>query len=173
MRNYGFGMQRAVFSLCVSLALAQLACGEEIGMPIEPQPTPTALDPENRDSMTLRLELFVADVQASADFYTGVLGFVLAQDDPSYTVVRAGEVLIALGPYNALPGSHHFQPEIGAQRLGLGTEIVLEVDDVENLYDAVAETGYPISSELQQRPWGLTDFRVVDPDGYYLRPTSR
>ncbi len=26
---------------------------------------------------------------------------------------------------------------------------------------------------LLVRPWGLTDFRVADPDGYYLRITSR
>ena len=27
--------------------------------------------------------------------------------------------------------------------------------------------------DLQDRPWGLTDFRILDPAGYYLRITSR
>jgi hypothetical protein len=28
-----------------------------------------------------------------------------------------------------------------------------------------------ISEPLQLRPWGLYDFRLTDPDGYYLRIT--
>ena len=32
---------------------------------------------------------------------------------------------------------------------------------------------WPISSPLQVQPWGLSDFRTIDPDGYSLRLTSR
>jgi hypothetical protein len=32
--------------------------------------------------------------------------------------------------------------------------------------------GYPISSTLQERSWGARDFRVVDPEGYYIRFTE-
>jgi hypothetical protein len=28
-----------------------------------------------------------------------------------------------------------------------------------------------LAEPLTDRPWGLRDFRVVDPDGYYLRVT--
>ena len=28
-----------------------------------------------------------------------------------------------------------------------------------------------ISEELRLQPWGLHDFRLADPDGYYLRIT--
>jgi uncharacterized glyoxalase superfamily protein PhnB len=52
-------------------------------------------------------------------------------------------------------------------------EIVLEVDDVVGWRDRVLASGYPILEPLQERPWGLTDFRIADPDGYYLRLTSR
>jgi hypothetical protein len=30
-----------------------------------------------------------------------------------------------------------------------------------------------MEEDLQPRPWGLEDFRLVDPDGYYLRVTFR
>jgi uncharacterized glyoxalase superfamily protein PhnB len=50
---------------------------------------------------------------------------------------------------------------------------VLEVDDVEAFYRHVVSSNWPRAAELQRRPWGLTDFRVVDPDGYYWRVTSR
>jgi lactoylglutathione lyase len=37
----------------------------------------------------------------------------------------------------------------------------------------VLDSGHPVFELPQQRPWGLWDFRIVDPDGYYLRVTSR
>jgi uncharacterized glyoxalase superfamily protein PhnB len=61
-----------------------------------------------------------------------------------------------------------------AARRGLGVEIVLEVDDVKSFFEKVKASGYKgVLSPLQQRAWGMTDFRVADPDGYYLRVTSR
>ncbi len=51
-------------------------------------------------------------------------------------------------------------------------EIVLEVEDVDGWYRRVSDSGYPVSEPLRERPWGLRDFRIVDPDGYYLRLTS-
>jgi lactoylglutathione lyase len=52
-------------------------------------------------------------------------------------------------------------------------EIVIEVDGVEWWRDRVAASGHTILAPLQDRPWGLRDFRISDPDGYYLRITSR
>jgi len=52
-------------------------------------------------------------------------------------------------------------------------EIVLKVDNVQEDYRSVHASGHPIVEELQERPWGLTDVRIVDPDGYYLRITAR
>jgi hypothetical protein len=50
---------------------------------------------------------------------------------------------------------------------------VLEVDDVKAVYKQVQLARHKILSPLARRPWGLTDFRIADPDGYYLRITSR
>jgi len=33
--------------------------------------------------------------------------------------------------------------------------------------------GWPLAEDLQDRPWGLKDFRILDPAGYYLRITDR
>jgi uncharacterized glyoxalase superfamily protein PhnB len=54
---------------------------------------------------------------------------------------------------------------------GYGVEVVLMVTDVESYYRKVKEFATVISP-LSLRPWGLKDFRVVDPFGYYLRITS-
>ncbi len=124
--------------------------------------------------MTLRLELFVSDMQTSIDFYTNVLGFEQLDDDESYVPVRSGAVTIGLGPSAGLHPLHHFLPEVTKSRRGLGVEIVLEVDDVKAFYEKVKASGYQGKiSPLRKQSWGLTDFRVVDPDGYYLHITDR
>jgi hypothetical protein len=39
--------------------------------------------------------------------------------------------------------------------------------------DQITAAGWPITEDLRDRPWGLRDFRVLDPAGYYLRITDR
>jgi lactoylglutathione lyase len=60
-----------------------------------------------------------------------------------------------------------------ARRPPVGTETVLEVDDLASERSRVVAAGWPLEEDLQVRPWGLTDFRILDPAGYYLRITSR
>lgn len=55
----------------------------------------------------------------------------------------------------------------------VGVELVLEVDDLREELDRVERAGWPLEEALQARPWGLQDFRILDPSGYYLRITER
>ena len=81
---------------------------------------------------------------------------------------------MGIGPVAKLPEEGgYFGLDIATLRRGLGVEIVLEVDDVDGCQERVADSGHPILEPLQERPWGLRDFRIIDPDGYYLRVTSR
>lgn len=120
----------------------------------------------------LRLELFVDDLGKSEQFYAGVLGFERVRNEGGYAVVRMGTVEFGLGTVGSLPSKHYFRPEIGKERKGLGTEIVIEVDDVNAAFERVKKSGHTILTPLGKRPWGLTDFRLADPDGYYLRISS-
>ena len=121
----------------------------------------------------LRLELFVADVAASVAFYRDVLGFVVERDEPGYVPMRLGDARIAIGAQSGLPPGHHFGPEALSRQKGVGVEIVIEVDDIQESHQRAVESGYPLSKSLTPQPWGLTDFRIVDPDGYYVRVTSK
>ena len=58
------------------------------------------------------------------------------------------------------------------RRPPVGVELVLEVDDVDAELERVRMSGWPIDEQLQERPWGLRDFRLIDPSGYYLRLTN-
>ena len=124
-------------------------------------------------SMTLRLELFVTDLPASVDFYCRVLGFESNEaHSDGYTSLSRGKVQLALNRRDTLPDEHPIRFG-AAERPGLGVEIVLEVDDVAAICEHVQVQKWPVASPLQRQTWGSTDFRLVDPDGYYLRITSR
>ena len=125
--------------------------------------------------MILRFEIFTADTKRSVEFYKNILRFEHTREDVNdrYHVVKRGSVQIGIGLAEKLKENHYFRPEILEQRKGLGVEIVLEVDDILKEYDEVKKTRYSIESPLVKREWGLIDFRLVDPDGYYLRITSR
>jgi len=123
--------------------------------------------------MTVRFELFVKDTHATADFYTRILGFQCDTDTGPYIQARSGSVRIGICDQSSLPEEHHFSPAALQGQKGVGTEIVLEVDNLDAFYERVMKSGYAIREDLAKRPWGLRDFRLVDPDGYYLRITEK
>ena len=106
--------------------------------------------------MRVRLELFVEDMETSIGFYTRVLGFEVARNEPGdYASLRNGDVVFGIGPICKLPeGDGYFTR-------------------VNEWHRRVVASGHPVFEPPQKRPWSLRDFRIVDPDGYYLRLTSR
>lgn len=132
--------------------------------------SPGSTGADAAQGMTLRIEIFTDDLDAFVKFYTEVLGFTLTVDQRGtgypYAAVEHGRVRI--GAARAWE-----QVDSKARTPPAGVEIVLEVDDVTAFRDRVQATGHPLEQDLQSRPWGLTDFRLHDPAGYYLRITSK
>jgi len=119
---------------------------------------------------TLRIELFVECLDAFADFYVRVLGFEIADDrrdgSDGYVSVRRGAVKVgAVRSWTVVDRDRRSVPT--------GTELVLEVDDLAAEYSRVLDTGWDVEGPMSTRPWGLRDFRLHDPDGYYWRITAR
>jgi lactoylglutathione lyase len=120
--------------------------------------------------LTLRFEIFPDELDATVDFYTRVLGFTL-------TVDRRTEV----HPYLALErdgvrigaASRPGQGNREYRRPPTGVELVFEVDDLAVELDRLRKADWPLAEDPQVRPWGVEDFRVLDPSGYYLRITNR
>ncbi len=50
---------------------------------------------------------------------------------------------------------------------------MVEVRDVIALRDGFVAKGIRLAEDLRERPWGVTDVRVTDPDGYFWRFTNR
>jgi lactoylglutathione lyase len=82
--------------------------------------------------ISLRFEIFPADVNVTADFYTRVLAFELIVDRRARSLPRP---------------EARFRPH--RSRRPTDTTVIAD------------------------RPWGVRDFRLLDPDGYYLRITER
>ena len=119
--------------------------------------------------MTLRFEIFPADLDATVDFYQRVLGFQLTDDrrgQDDYVALRRGAVRVG-AVLDPVPDAR------AARRPPAGLELVLEVDDVAAERDRVLAAGWPLDDDLRDQVWGLRDFRILDPDGYYLRITNR
>ena len=125
----------------------------------------------------VRFELFVDDVERSLAFCGAALGLqpTPGYDPQGYVPVSAGRVRIGLQRHSALSARHHFRPSHFAGPRGGGVEIVVEVDDVDAAFARAREAAVIHGGQIEPlaaRPWGLTDFRLIDPDGYYIRVTS-
>ncbi len=117
-----------------------------------------------------------AQLDATAEFYTQVLGFTLGRDQRAehhyYLSLERDHPRIgaarATGPHNPT------QPSPAQRRPPPGVELVDEVDDAVLDRDLVVAAERPLPGEdLRDRPSGLRDFRVGDPSSYYLRVTDR
>jgi len=121
-------------------------------------------------SATFRCEIFPVELDATVVFYVEVLGFHVVRDERNgahpYLALERGQVRLGAAGGGQVP-------DRGQRRPPVGVELVLEVDDVNADRSRVASAGWPVLEDLTIRPWGLQDFRVLDPDGYYWRVTER
>lgn len=119
---------------------------------------------------TLRCEIFPADLDATAAFYVDVLAFEIVRDERDrqapYLALRREDVHLGAAQRAAVADEQQRRPPVGV-------ELVLEVDDLEADRARVAAAGWPVAEDITPRPWGLRDFRLLDPDGWYWRLTTR
>jgi lactoylglutathione lyase len=117
----------------------------------------------------LRIEVFPEDLDRFVDFYVNVLRFEVADDRRGgahpYVSVRRGAIRIG-----ATPAWQEVNRDL--RSVPTGIELVIEVDDLIAERNAIIASGHSLAEDLTERPWGLSDFRLFDPDGYYLRFTT-
>ena len=127
----------------------------------------------------LRIEIFPSDLQRCVDFYTRVLRFELVKHEPedgyAYFARDAVRIGVAVKRTDEYPdAAKDPSSRFLLRNWPTCAELVLEVEDLENerahvvgaASDAAAITGIVLQE------WGLRDFRLRDPDGYYIRITE-
>ena len=118
------------------------------------------------------VEFFVRDVERSIAFYRS-LGFSVAKRYEDWILMQRGDIKLALqSDAHVVAGPHYFTPNIGQIPRGTGVEISIQVTDVDAEYIRAKTAGLNIVKPIQDRPWKARDFRLADPDGYFLRITS-
>jgi hypothetical protein len=133
----------------------------------------TARRPPLRRPGFLFLELGTAKIDDYIDFFRDVAEFQLLRREGRYAELETerGELLL-IDPA-MLPEGHPFHGKITGTGQGLGVEIGVVVADLDKAHAAAARhPAWKISSGIVLRPWGVRDFRVLAPDGYYVRFTE-
>ncbi len=96
-----------------------------------------------------------------------VLRFTLERDERAEGYVALVRDAVRVG------AARRDEEDPALRRPPAGVELVLEVDDLDAELAHVLAQGWPLDEPLRERPWGLRDVRLLDPDGYYWRLTSR
>ncbi len=108
-----------------------------------------------------RFVIAVQDLQKSAAFYRGVLGFQIHKvPDPGFLLYTNGNCTIFAG---LCPGS------LPPSELGDHSYFAyLEVDEIDAFYDLVRSKGATICKTLRDEPWGMREFGLVTADGHRI-----
>jgi lactoylglutathione lyase len=124
------------------------------------------------------IELHVPDFKAVKEFYSK-LGFRKVWEYPpkeqsGYLVMKREKSIIAFFCGNSQVYNHpYFRKFPKKTPRGFGVEIAVYISDqpIEKYYESVIKKigKKYIVEELKTKPWGLKDFRITDPFGYYLR----
>ncbi len=130
--------------------------------------------PDPRELAAITVELFVPDVEASVRFCTEKLGFdlirleremVSGREQATFAIVGVGDavMMLAHGSLYVRGGEGRTTPR------GVGIDTRIVVDDVDAMYRRATNNGVTIVHDIGDRPYGLRDFIIRDPDGFRLR----
>lgn len=108
-------------------------------------------------------QLLVDDLERSLTFYEGRLAFAreFTYVDFYAGVTRGGAVI-------HLKCAPKQKAELAHRKAGEHLDAYLIVTGIRELHDEFVQRGAPIVKPLEERPWGMLDFYVEDPDGYIL-----
>lgn len=101
-----------------------------------------------------------ADIEQSVRFYKEVLGF-----DNSWTY--GDPPTFGSASWGAVSVMFCHQSDLATKVAG--HQHWFNADDVDELYALHLERGAKIVSEIEDKPWGMREYTVIDPSGYHLR----
>ncbi len=104
-------------------------------------------------------ELPSLNLSASVEYYRTKLGFQLAMEMPGgrYAVVERDDVAI-----------HLFEDDGGPSRVA----IHIFTQGLDELHRELQGRGARVSQDIERKPWGNRDFRVMDDSGNELKFTE-
>ncbi len=118
-----------------------------------------------------RVKLYVNDIEKSLLFYEEVIGLKLYKRNMHAVRFNHDQFSLLLASDSTLNENHYFYDR--KERKGNGFELIIVIDHIEDVYERCKENRCTIQEDIQTYPWEMRGFKVVDPDGYFLRITSK
>jgi len=101
---------------------------------------------------------FVSDVKRAAEFYHGILGLKILEQDEHWASISLNGSRLGLHK-----SSDFFK---SSERRG-GATVTLNVDDIDQAYNLLREKGVKFLGPISRNPWG-SHVSFADPDGNLL-----
>ena len=127
-------------------------------------------DDYGRGLKGLGVNLLVSDVAASVEFARAVLGAAVVYADVDFAVLQHGDaqwMLHADHTYEDHP-LHGFVANMDGR--GAGAELRLHECDPDNAETAARAAGHTVLAGAADKPHGLREAYILDPDGYCWVP---
>jgi catechol 2,3-dioxygenase-like lactoylglutathione lyase family enzyme len=104
------------------------------------------------------------DLEASANFYGGLLGLALVYEDDNSAIYKCGETMINL--LKAHEAVELAAPDSVGSNSGVRAVYTLRFADIDALAADLVKANVPILSGPIDRPWGVRTLSIQDPSGH-------
>jgi len=120
------------------------------------------------------IQLVVSQLVVTEAFYAGILDLpvrrsLTAQGAPDHLVIDMDGIAIVFVEESDVVKAH---PMLGTRfsmfPRGIGLTLHFEVEDIEDVSDAIMEEGMEILYPLEIKPYGVKEMWCFDPDGYLV-----
>jgi lactoylglutathione lyase len=119
-----------------------------------------------------RIEIYVDDIEKSLTFYQTIVGLQLYGRNERCGRFNYGCFSLLVTSTSILGENHYFNRCGKSEVKGNGVEIIICVPFLQEVYERCIASNYPIETEIEEYAWGMSGFKIADPDGYFLRITS-
>lgn len=127
-------------------------------------------DVYGRSLAGLGINVIVRDVTKAVAFYETVLAATIVYADPDFAVVRIGAIEWMVHADHAY-ASHPLHGALSDDLpRGLGVEIRLHGVDPNGCERRASQGGYTVLAPAADKPHGLRECFILDPDGYLWVP---
>lgn len=120
------------------------------------------------------IQLVVSQLVVTEAFYAGILGLPVqrsftAPGAPEHMVLEMGDITIVFVEEDDVIRTHPVpEHRLGMFPRGIGVTLHFEVEDIEDIYDAVMEEDLEVLYPLEIKPYGIKEMWCFDPDGYLV-----
>jgi lactoylglutathione lyase len=118
------------------------------------------------------VELYVEDPAYYVRIFRDALGFEVVRDEGTFVELTSAQGLVILNAFEDADAGHPFERYRQERRRGVGVEIGIVTDRLRASWELARQIEGCIVSDIVQQEWGMTDYRILTPHGYYLRVTT-